>query len=154
MQNGGNLERLVRDLSQSASTEINQALGLRPEHDQTNGNKCDLLTRYVLEALISRGFEGMVRREFHQRPDTLDWHFMLAHRGPDESPTEQDIVSDLNPWRGGTPGYRVLHGSRDFVIEQMGKANVPADQISLRGIHTIRKLHHPSAELPIDAMLK
>lgn len=137
-----NIGELVTELTQYASEDINRQLGLSPWYDQTRGNRCDLLTRYVLEGLRCRGV-NTVRRELHQDPDTLDWHFMLAHSPLGEKPSSSDTVSDLNPWRGGGDrGSGILHGARETVMHIMGQNKVPKSLVELRSIQTITEAHH------------
>lgn len=144
-----NLAAIVVEFSRLASMDINEQLGLESWHDQTRSNRCDLLTKYVLEGLINKGFSN-VHRELHQDPETLDWHLLLAHRLSD-TPTEDDIISDLNPWRG-SPSHvtGILHGPRKWVMSEMRQQDVPAGQITLRASSTIVSHHYPDAGLPRD----
>lgn len=141
---------LVTELAGYASIEVNEALGLNPWHDQNRGNRCDLLTLYVLQALSRRGVAN-VCREFHSDQETQEWHYLLAHKSPEEAPSDGDMITDLNPWRGcgSSSAVGILHATREEVMRRMREADVPPSQVRLRSTSTILKLHHPASTLPI-----
>ena len=141
---------LVTELARYASAEVNETLGLNLWHDQTRGNRCDLLTLYVLQALARRGITD-VCREFHKDQETSDWHYLLAYKLPEEAPSSGDMITDLNPWRGceSSSATGILHATREEVMWRIKSADVPPSQVRLRSTDTILKLHHPASTLPL-----
>jgi hypothetical protein len=83
----------------------------------------------------------IVRRELHF-DENDNWHYLLAHAAIDATPTDDDIISDLNPWQWRDFGGGILHGSRQDVMETLRTAGAPENVIALRGLHTIRAQHH------------
>jgi hypothetical protein len=71
------------------------------------------------------------------------WHFLIAHAGPEAAPSEDDLVSDLNPWQfmPERPVIGALHGPRAAVEKRLQLEGAPDWFISLRGLWTIRELH-------------
>ncbi|MDQ5958764.1 MAG: hypothetical protein QG562_583 [Patescibacteria group bacterium] len=124
----------AHDVAEALNAERNLQLG----YDQTRGNLCHLLTYYVFERLK---IEGLVaRRELHMDANRV-WHFLIAHSDANATPTESDIISDLNPWQGHYSGTGILHGSRSYVIDTLRTRGLPESHIALRGLKTIKVAH-------------
>ena len=133
------LSRIVTDCAREVSMGLNEQGGFPPNYDQTIGNLCHMLTYYALERLTKGGL--IVRRELHF-DENDNWHYLLAHAAIDATPTDDDIISDLNPWQWRDFGGGILHGSRQDVMETLRTAGAPENVIALRGLHTIRAQHH------------
>jgi hypothetical protein len=133
------LEVAVNELAPQVFAATIEALDLPFNTDMTRSNRCDRLTLEMYSALGAQGLEA--RRELHRTADGL-WHYVIAHASPDAEPSQQDIVSDFNPWQwGATHRSGVLHGKRLAVQETLGEAGAPAWFVSLRGIATIVEAH-------------
>lgn len=106
-------------------------------------NQCHVLTKELFEGLQHRRIQA--RREFHQLPDEMPWHFVIAHTPLDAEPTEDDIITDLNPWQfmnGKTPAnYTYLHAPRGEVMERLQDEGAPEYIVALRGLSTIVHSH-------------
>lgn len=129
-----------------ASVDVNRAIGAPAHTDQTRGNNCDLLTFFVMEAMQARDLP--VRRELHTNNGF--WHYVLAHALPDEKPTENDIITDLNPFQGKNQGGRILHGQRSEVLRTLTTAGVGIIMVTLRSSATI-ELPHDTRRRPFRA---
>jgi len=121
------------------SRGLNESLGLPPNYDQSKGNRCDLLTQAVMMRMAH--LDGVTpRRELH-RSDAGDWHYILAHEPLDAEPTNDDLMSDLNPWQWGEKGSGILHMPRGELMEFLLQRNAPEHFVALRSIETIVKAH-------------
>lgn len=104
-------------------------------------DQCHVLSKGLYIALKNQGLE--TRRELHR--DKEVWHYLIAHSPETGEPTEQDIITDLNPWQfmEGEPDrtYTFLHGSREEVMDRLVREGAPDYFVALRGISTIQKAH-------------
>lgn len=132
------IEEQVRQYALYAAEELNEAMGLAPGYDQTRGNRCDKLTFGVMQALQSQGL--VLRRELH-KDDAGNWHYLLAHEVPDATPTNADLISDLNPWQWRDYGGGILHAPREEVMARLRDEGAPAHFVALRSIATIAERH-------------
>jgi hypothetical protein len=130
------LSPLMHELSWHAGEDLRQQKGL--PNDQSNGNRCDVLTYSVMEALQFRGLP--IRRELHT-DEYKNWHYLLAHALPDTEPSYYDVVTDLNPWQWRAQGGPIIHGTREEVMEKMRFTGAPDFVVALRGLETIYKPH-------------
>lgn len=89
-------------------------------------NQCHVLSKGLWIALNNRGIE--TRRERHEA-ENGDWHYLIAHAPVDAEPSDEDVITDLNPWQFmPSPPLNLghLHGTRAEVtgtIEQHGASN-------------------------------
>jgi hypothetical protein len=138
-------------------TEINRVVGdivpylyqaVKDEHrmplmaNMAASNQCHVLTKGLIDALNAREIEA--RREYHKTPNDDPWHFVVAHTKYDAEPTEDDIITDLNPWqfkKSVAGHYTYLHAPRGEVIERLQKEGAPDYFIALRGLSTIVHSH-------------
>lgn len=121
------------------STGINAMLDLPANYDQTRGNRCDILTRAVMNRV--QHIEGVaLRRELHQDAEG-NWHYILAHEPIDADPDGHDLMSDLNPWQWGGFGHGIFHMPRDELMVQLQDVGAPKHFIALRSIDTVTKAH-------------
>lgn len=132
------LQKIVEEHTRLVSCGINEELGLPHGYDQTIGNRCDLLTYYVLALLYKDGL--VARRELHFDQEK-NWHFLIAH-AVTAKPSENDVISDLNPWQWRNHGGGILHGTRNEVIKMLGTQGAPESFIALRGLETLYSPHH------------
>ena len=128
------VETIVPDLY----AEVAQSHG---GFNMAGSNRCDLLTKNLYDALTSQDFE--VRREFHKQGEP--WHYVIAHTPLQGEPTDEDIITDLNPWQYlGTQiplTKTYLHGARGEIMEILRKEAIPEHLVALRGLATIRRAH-------------
>lgn len=129
--------RFMETLTYLAAGDVNREIGAPLSTDQTRGNRCDLLTYFVMEAMQNQGLP--VRREFHTNGKF--WHYILAHDAPNAEPSEDDIISDLNPYQGRAQGGRILHGPRREVLHDLTQAGVDLVMVTLRSTATIEAPH-------------
>lgn len=121
------------------SRGLNESLDLSPLYDQTKGNRCDLLTHAMMMQMIR--LDGVTpRRELHQN-NQGDWHYILAHEPIEAKPTNDDLVSDLNPWQWGGQGSGILHMPRGELLDFLSSRGAPAQFVALRSIETITCQH-------------
>jgi hypothetical protein len=135
------LDQLVHELAPELYEERRLILGrAKGVSDMSHGNQCQHLSFDMNTALKNRG--TIANREYHENGDG-NWHYLLAHTFLDEEPSDDDLITDLNPWQGLGNNSRtgLLHGRRAEVMDQMFDAGVPEHLVALRGIATIRKRH-------------
>lgn len=130
---------LVESHFAEVSQGLNESLGLNHAYDQTKGNRCDLLTQAVMQRMANLD-RIVLRRELHQN-DTGDWHYMLAHEPIDTEPTNNDLMSDLNPWQWSERGRGILHMPRGELMEFLTSQGAPEHFVALRAVETIVKAH-------------
>lgn len=130
------IERLVSEFTLYATLNLNEEMGLHPGYDQSKGNRCDRLTLDVMEALTSRGIP--VRRELHM-DEEQNWHYLLAHSL--EDPSDDDLISSLNPWQWRDTGGGLLHSPRGEVLEVLTESGAPESFVALHSLRTIVKAH-------------
>lgn len=110
--------------------------------DMSWSNQCHNLTYELGEALENR--DVMFRRELHQSPENRTWHFVIAHANRDEEPSEDDMITDLNPWQfkpnRGQTGW--LHLPRHELQATLEADGAPEYFVALRGVATITDLHY------------
>jgi hypothetical protein len=131
------IEQVVPQMYEDFLTDFQYPFGTNPAAT----NQCHILTKTLHIALQNRGIE--TRRELHRTEDGL-WHFLVAHTPADAEPSEDDVVTDLNPWQfmESAPGhYTFIHDSRQAVMEKLAREGAPDYFISLRGLATIVKSH-------------
>lgn len=133
------LRDLVEELSRHASADLNESLGLSPGYDQTQGNRCDVLTYDVMKALQGRGMP--VRRELHMDKAQQYWHYVLAHQPPNIEPAEDDLLSSLNPWQWRDYGGGILHMPRDQLMDVLREEGAPEFFVALHSVQTITRAH-------------
>lgn len=138
-EHGSILRQIVTTHTRDVIRGINEQLGLPYGYDQTKSNRCDLLTHYVLTRLQNDGL--VARRELHIDPEQ-NWHFLIAHAGMTQDPSDKDLISDLNPWQYRDHGGGILHGSREEVMNALRLNNAPESFVALRGLSTLRNLNH------------
>jgi hypothetical protein len=111
-----------------------------PALDMSSSNLCSFLTTNFQALMTETGLT--TRRELHMTRNGV-WHFVVAHANPDASPSEDDLISDLNPWQfmPERPVIGALHGTRAAVEKRLQLEGAPDWFISLRGLSTIRELH-------------
>lgn len=134
---------LIQELALYAQVEVNEQLGAPHYTDQSAGNQCHQMTYLIEAALRSRGHE--VGRELH-RDDSGNWHYLLRHTPTESTPTETDLITDLNPWqwaKGLSKGRGLLHAPRHEVMETLRDAGAPDYFIALRSLTTLVKAHEP-----------
>lgn len=107
------------------------------------GNRCDLLTLAVMNR-IGREEGALLRRELHQN-ENGDWHYILAHEPTDAKPTNDDLMSDLNPWQWGGRGRGLLHMQRGELMDFLSSRGAPDHFVALRAVETIVKAHDTRA---------
>jgi hypothetical protein len=132
------MKQLVEEFARYAAEDLNESLGLAPGYDQTKGNRCDRLTLQVAQALGQRGI--LLRRELHMDANE-QWHYVLAHQRPDAEPTEDDLLSSLNPWQWRSYGGGILHMPRAEMQETLVQAGAPESFVALHSLGTIVRPH-------------
>lgn len=131
-------ENLMQEFARYAAEDLNTNMGLPLGYDQSKGNRCDILTYDVMEAMKHRGM--FVRRELHE-DDAGNWHYILAHASRTVEPTDDDLLTDLNPWQWRSHGGGLLHAPRAELMQQLNEAGAPDTFVALRSIATITRLH-------------
>jgi hypothetical protein len=137
------LNNLIDELSREATREVNLRQGQPEWKDQSGGNQCHALTFHVMDAMRRR-FQP-VRRELH-RDEYGNWHYMLVHEAMDADPTDNDLVTDFNPWqwKHDRTAKGLIHAPRNELIERLRHEDAPEYVIALRGLDTITKHHEPN----------
>ena len=102
--------------------------------DLSQSDRCHALTLDMWRIMDTAGVPA--RREFYYRDGHL--HFNIVHASPDALPSENDVITNLNPWQW-TPdlvrtGY--LHGPRHEVIQALRVAGVDEKYIALQRAET------------------
>lgn len=148
-------DEMIRELAQHAGTEVNERIGAPRWQDQSAGNQCHNLTLLVMQALEYRGVE--TARELH-RDSHGNWHYLLRHTAVDKAPTNEDLITDLNPWQwigDFSKGKGPLHAPRSEVMQTLEESGAPDYFIALRSLTTVAKLHEPRLNFGgrIDASL-
>ena len=85
----------------AVSTGLILELKSPPHTDLTRSNLCHELTRYIARRLQAEG--SPTQRELHA-DKCGNWHFVLNHEGPGKPPSDDDLITDFNPWQWG--GFR------------------------------------------------
>ncbi len=129
---------LMQEFARYASEDLNKNMGLPAGYDQSMGNRCDILTYDVMEAMKHRSV--LLRRELHQDEDG-NWHYLLANEPRYCEPTDDDLVTDLNPWQWRTYGGGILHAPRAELMQALNEAGAPDTFVALRSMATITKIH-------------
>jgi hypothetical protein len=112
-----------------------------PNTNVSASNQCHVLTKGLHLTLRNQGIES--RREFHRNHENI-WHFIIAHTPQDAAPSNDDFITDLNPWQfmGRAPKHMsFLHASRSEVMERLEHFGAPDYYIALRGLDTIVHSH-------------
>lgn len=130
----------IRELSRHIYITQNEKDGAPFYSDQSHSSNCDKLSLTLYNCLQARGIPG--RREYHA-DDRGNWHYLIAYGQVDTTPTESDIITDLNPWQWTSDARLTgpLHGPRADVMERLETAGAPDFFIALRGIQTIAMPH-------------
>lgn len=130
------VERLVPEVYDG----ITQQFGFQRGKNMAGSSQCHILTRGLQIALSHAGHE--VSREYHESDDGKIWHYVIAHRKHDRAPSEDDIITDLNPWqymRGNmSPDHTFLHGPREEIMDRLRKEGAPDYFVALRSLATIK----------------
>lgn len=124
--------------------------------DMSRSNKCHTLTLDLMRALHK--IDIPARRELHKDPFSGVWHYVIAHGTIEAEPTNEDVITDLNPWLfpndGRSSGY--LHAPRTEVMARLKTAGMSAQDVALRALETIVLPHstnllsfHTHPPLPI-----
>jgi hypothetical protein len=138
--------RELREYTQEAYDLTRASVGVDecgvggPALDMSSSNLCGSLTTNFQALMTEAGLT--TRRELHMTRNGI-WHFVVAHANPDASPSEDDLISDLNPWQfmPARPVIGALHATRAAVEKRLWREAAPDWFISLRGLSTIRALH-------------
>lgn len=141
------LETMMQEINHHASITVNEQLGQPYWKDQSAGNQCHALTRHALIAMEYRGIP--VRRELHR--DRENWHYILAHTPEGTEPSDDDMITDFNPWqfysldrnRFTGIGKGMLHMPRAELMHKLEAEGAPDFFVALRSIQTIVKSHEP-----------
>ena len=133
---------VVEEIIPGMYENIAQTQGYPMGYNLAGSNQCHVLSKGLYLALKTRNLES--RREYHRLDDDT-WHYVVAHTPEDAVPTEDDIITDLNPWqylgqRAGNLSY--LHGTRQEVMDILRAHEAPDYIVSLRGLATVAKAHH------------
>jgi hypothetical protein len=118
--------------------------------DMSQSNQCHQLTLGMLGILEAN--REPARREMHELGTGSWWHFVIAHGDVTAAPSDDDIITDLNPWQYNVEGWEsdqriaaadegYLHGPRGMVMERLAKAGAPEWFVGLRGLATITEAH-------------
>lgn len=113
-----------------------------PRMNPAASNQCHVLTRQLRGALDHRGIQ--TRREFHKLPLENVWHFVIAHSAIDTPPSDDDLITDLNPWQfmeRAPAHYTFLHAPRGEVMERLRQEGAPDYFVALCGLETIVHAH-------------
>ncbi len=134
-----NLEAVVGDIVPSLYADRSRRSGRPASSDMSRSDECHLLTRDLWDALRTRGIPA--RRELHVANGV--WHFVIAHNPVDTEPRPDNVITDLNPWRGISDASRTgyLHGLRSEVQDLLLEAGCPEELVALRGVGTITEAH-------------
>lgn len=125
-------------------------LSADPSHNSENGQ----MTADMYAALSKVGLP--CRREYHEATDgRLSFvQFVIVHALPDEAPSEEDAITDLNPWQRGPINCRgYLHGKRSIVRKTLASKGVWPVFCALRAVETI-VVPHTTALMPADVRLE
>ena len=136
------LETTITELIPDLYKERAEILGRPAWVDQSHSNQCQPLTFDLMIALQNRGFP--VRRELH-KDDNGNWHYILAHADSNSIPSDNDMMTDVNPWQWTADmKYKgPLHATREDVMAALERAGAPDYFIALRSLETIVKSHEP-----------
>lgn len=118
----------------AVSTGLILELKSPPHTDLTRSNLCHELTRYIARRLQAEG--SPTQRELHA-DKCGNWHFVLNHEGPGKPPSDDDLITDFNPWQWGGSGTGILHLPRGEVIKTLSRNKAPNFFVALRGLSTI-----------------
>jgi hypothetical protein len=134
----------VRELIPMVNNDVIERLGLHPHTDMSRSNQCGKLTLSLYGALVPRDITS--RRELHLLSEYPEnYHYLIAHVPAEETPSDRDIITDLNPWQftdSGRSGY--LHDERHIVQEILADAGAPEWFVAMRGISSIAEIHTSS----------
>ena len=132
------LDEIVPDLYVSVAEGL--GIPLRHPNEMAFSNQCEALTKALLGALVTRQ-RLPARREFH-RPCSGDqrYHYLVAHEPKDAPPTDDDLITDLNPWqylKDRDLRRSFLHGTRQEVMDTLREGKAPEWYIGCRSVETI-----------------
>ncbi len=129
-----------RNYAAAAQEDVNMILERPTGTDQSAGSRCDVLTRSFQLRAKANGI--LLRRELHRNEDG-EWHYLIVHDDPESSPTEEDVITDLNPWQfsRGRIQEGPLHGPRHEVIDMLRTRGAWDRVLALRGLSTIVMPH-------------
>ncbi len=136
---------IVPHLYDSVATDFHFPSGT----NLAGSNQCHVLSKGLWIALNNRGIE--TRRERHEAQNG-DWHYLLAHAPVDSEPSENDVITDLNPWQfmsrpDSSLGH--LHGTRQEVTNAMEARGASGHVRSLRLLSTLTLAHTVELMPPI-----
>lgn len=137
------ISRIVSEIVPPMYEDIRVDFGYPTPANMAGSNQCHVLSKGLWLCLDNRNIQS--RREYHKLANDDPWHFVVAHTPLDAEPTEDDIITDLNPWQYmGTaipPTYSYLHGPRGEVMERLQAEGAPDYIVALRGLSTIVRSH-------------
>lgn len=133
------VREVIREIAPMLYENDRARSGAHHLSDMSHNNRCNYMTLELYNALTAR--EYVCRRELHVDGDA--WHYLIAHAAPDTEPSQQDIITDLNPWqfedRPTHTGY--LHDPRLAVQIVLAEAGAPPWFVGLRGVASIVEAH-------------
>jgi hypothetical protein len=138
---------IARDFIPTVYSDSIQEFGFHSSTDMSRSTKCHTMTLDLLKHLRSGGMH--IRREFHRTPAGM-WHYVLAHAAVGAQPSEEDVITDLNPWNyspGGEAYTGYLQGPRYEVEASLRMAGAPEEHIALRGLSTLVAAHTDKSEI-------
>ncbi|MBC7512233.1 hypothetical protein H7142_01055 [Candidatus Saccharibacteria bacterium] len=135
------IRQIVADIVPGMYDSIAADFHYPPGTNLAGSNQCHVLSKGLWIALKNRGIE--TRRERHEA-ENGDWHYLIAHAPVDAEPSDEDVITDLNPWQfmDRPPlnlGY--LHGTRDKVTDIMESHGASQHARSLRLLSTLSIAH-------------
>ncbi len=136
------IDQVVGEIIPPMYDNIAQDMRYPRGYNLAASNQCHILSKGLHVSLTGRGIEA--RREYHEVDDGNVWHYVIAHTPEDAVPTEEDIITDLNPWQymDSAPGHLTyLHGPRQEVMDILSKHDAPDYIIALRGLETVVEAH-------------
>lgn len=142
------LRRTIDDIVPNLYDSVASDFQYPPGVNLAGSNQCHVLSKGLWLALDARGIRS--RRELHQDDEGL-WHYVVAHTPLDAQPSEDDIVTDLNPWQfmDRPPlHYTYLHESRQDLMDRLASEGAPDYFVALRGLATVVMPHTDSLKIP------
>jgi hypothetical protein len=140
------VEEEVADLAPVVYKDVGLTIPDNNYRHMSESRHCSGLTLRLLNKL-----QTPARREMHETGGRRQaWHFIIAHTPIDQPPSEDDVITDLNPWQENVTGWDFkarssqsgyLHGPRGEVMEKLREAQAPEWHISLRGLATLTAAH-------------
>jgi hypothetical protein len=132
------LDSIITDMY----SDIAEQTGRPAYTNLAQSNQCLVLTQQLYGALYNRN--EVARREHHELgPEDGRYHYLIAHEPEDQVPSDDDVITDLNPWQF-MPNYTAsgyLHAPRSEVMQRLTDTGAPEWYVSLRGIQTIANQH-------------